>query len=425
MFDSKEEILEKIGLGEDSLIEFKSVRFAGSKIRGPERDDLADQLAAFANRKEGVLLLGVDDKTRQVEGIPVDKLDLVESLVREVCNDAIKPPLVAAIVRMMLPDTSGTERAVIKVDVARSLFVHLSPGGYLYRVGSSKRVMSPDYLARLFQQRSQTRLIRFDEQAIPNATLDDLSEDLWMRFHTARTLDSRSEFLGKQGMARQEEGGTWRPSVAGVLMAAPDPRRWLPNAFIQAVAYTAGSPTPETTDASYQTDAKDIAGSLDTQITEACRFVARNARVGARKGMGRIDDPQFDMTAVFEAVVNAVAHRDYSIYGSKIRLQLFSDRLVIRSPGSLPNTMTVESMTYRQAARNEVITSLLARCRVPDEQWLTTDRSTMMDKRGEGVPIILESSKKLSGKEPIYRSIDDAELELTVFAANQAPGSSS
>ena len=53
------------------------------KIRGPERDDLADELAAFANRKEGVLPLGVDDKTRQVKGIPVDKLT-VESLVREV-----------------------------------------------------------------------------------------------------------------------------------------------------------------------------------------------------------------------------------------------------------------------------------------------------------------------------------------------------
>jgi predicted HTH transcriptional regulator len=82
--------------------------------------------------------------------------------------------------------------------------------------------------------------------------------------------------------------------------------------------------------------------------------------------------------------------------------------------------MTVESMTYRQAARNEVITSLLARCRIPDEQWLATDRSTMMDKRGEGVPIILESSKKLSGKEPIYRSVDDAELELIIFAANKS-----
>ncbi|NNN05219.1 MAG: transcriptional regulator [Elusimicrobia bacterium] len=419
MFDSKEELLEKIALGEDSLVELKSVRFVGSKIKGPERDDLADELAAFANRNPGVLVLGVDDKTRQIDGIPVDKLDLVESLVREVCNDTIKPPLVVSIVRMMLPDTSGIDRAIIKVDMPRSLFVHLSPGGYLYRVGSSKRIMPPDYLARLFQQRSQTRIIRFDEQAIPNATLDDLSTELWVRFRSERTSSGeRSEFLSKQGMARQDESGDWRPTVAGVLMATRDPRRWMPNAFIQAVAYSAGSSTPESSDVSYQTDAKDIVGSLDEQIIEACRFIARNARVGARKGTGRIDEPQFDMTAVFEAVANAVAHRDYSIYGSKIRLQLFNDRLVLRSPGSLPNTMTVESMTYRQAARNEVLTSLLARCIIPGEEWLKTGRSTMMDKRGEGVPIILESSRKLSGKEPIYRSVDDVELELTIFAAN-------
>jgi hypothetical protein len=49
-------------------------------------------------------------------------------------------------------------------------------------------------------------------------------------------------------------------------------------------------------------------------------------KVGAVKHLGRVDIPQYDLTAVFEAVVNAVAHRDYSVYGSKIRLKLFSDR---------------------------------------------------------------------------------------------------
>jgi predicted HTH transcriptional regulator len=68
------------------------------------------------------------------------------------------------------------------------------------------------------------------------------------------------------------------------------------------------------------------------------------------------------MNTVFEAVVNAVAHRDYSIYGSKIRLHLFSDRLEIYSPGSIPNTMTVDSISERQSARNELLSSLLARC---------------------------------------------------------------
>jgi predicted HTH transcriptional regulator len=127
--------------------------------------------------------------------------------------------------------------------------------------------------------------------------------------------------------------------------------------------------------------------------------------------------PQYSMQAVFEAVVNAVAHRDYSIQGSKIRLHLFADRLEIFSPGTIPNTMTVESLPLRQSARNELLTSLLARCPMPSSHSLGT-RSFLMDKRGEGVPIILSESEKLSGKRPVYKLIDDAELMLTIFAAN-------
>lgn len=416
MFDSTEELVEKIRLGEDSLFELKAVRFAGEKVRGPARDELADELAAFANAREGVLLLGVDDKTRQVEGIPLDKLDAVESLIREVCNDSIKPPLRLTIIRMMVPDAEGVERPVIKVDIPKSLFVHQSPGGYLYRIGSSKRVMTPEYHARLVQQRSQTRIIRFDEQVVSGTTLDDLETTLWERFRTVRTQGEREEFLSKQGMARLDDDGTWRPTVAGVLMATRDPRRFIPNAFIQTVAYKGTSVVPASPDTAYQLDAKDISGPLDEQVTEACRFVARNMRVEARKNGGRIDLPQFDLTSVFEAVVNAVAHRDYSIYGSKIRLRLFDDRLVLYSPGSLPNMMDVGSMRYRQATRNEVLTSLLARCPVPDEPWLVTERGTLMDKRGEGVPIILDKSEALAGRSPEYRVIDDTELELIIFA---------
>ncbi len=78
MFDSTEELLQKIRLGEDTPLELKDVRFRGSKIDGPSRDDLANEIAAIANTYDGVLLLGVDDKTKEIFGIPVDKLDLVE-----------------------------------------------------------------------------------------------------------------------------------------------------------------------------------------------------------------------------------------------------------------------------------------------------------------------------------------------------------
>lgn len=418
MFDSAKELLDKIRLGEDSFLELKEVRFAGNRVSAPHRDSVADELAAFANARGGVIVFGVDDGTREIVGIPIERLDAVEQFIFEVCAQGIEPPLAPEIERLWLPSTTGEELAVLKVEVQRSLFVYRSHGGYLHRVGSSKRVMPPDYLARLFQQRSQTRIIRFDEQVVPKATLDDLNLELWQRFATARTTDDREALLSKLGMARSDDDKVLRPTVAGVLMASKDPRAWLPNAFIQAVFYKGKEIRPQAQGVAYQLDAADITGPLDIQVIEACRFVAKNMKVAASKEQGRVDRPQFDMTAIFEAIVNAVAHRDYSIHGSKIRLRLFEDRLELFSPGAIPNTMTVDSLPYRQSARNEAISSLLAKCPVPaDTPWLSTDRGTMMDKRGEGVGIILDNSQRLSGKVPEYRLIDESELMLTIYAA--------
>jgi ATP-dependent DNA helicase RecG len=422
--DNNQELIERIRLGEDSFLELKEVRVAGHRVIAPTRDGLADELAAFANSRGGVCVLGVDDRTRDVLGIPLESLDAVEDFVRSICNDSIQPPLLAVIERGTLPAASGTSSVVLKIEAPRSLFVHRSPGGYLHRIGSSKREMSPDYLARLFQQRSQARMIRFDEQTVPAAPLEDLSEKLWRRFATRYSAtDTPEAFLHKIGLARQDEEGVWRPTVGGVLMASEDPRRHLPNAFIQAVAYRGASAVPEAaaSSAGYQLDAADITGPLDRQVADACRFVARNMWTAATKDIGRTDIPQYDLTAIFEALVNAVAHRDYAIYGSKIRLRMYADRLELYSPGALANTMTVESLPLRQSARNEVLTSLLARCPVPEElTGLKAERTTMMDKRGEGVLIILERTQALAGRLPVYLVIDDQELLLTIPAANIA-----
>lgn len=409
MFDSQEELLGKIRLGEDSILEFKAVSFRGNKIAGPKRDDLADELTAFGNSFDGVLLLGVDDKTREVEGIPLDKLDVVETFVREICSDSIDPPLNVRIVRMMLPDSQGIERAIIKMDIPRSLFVHKSPRGYSHRLGSSKREMKPDYLARLFQQRSQARLIRFEEQSVPQSSMNDLSEDFWRKF-TTRSREPSEVVLLKRNLLSKEESGVVRASVAGILFCCEHPERFLPNAFIEAVRYRGTRQ-----DSNYQTDAQRIRGPLDQQIKQAMAFLKKNQTVKATKEPHRVEMLQFSEKAVFEAVVNAVAHRDYSVSGSKIRFFMFDDRLEIYSPGALPNTVTVESIALRQATRNELITSLLAESPVA-ETIDDVGRSFYMEKRGDGVPIILNESTKLSGKTPVYQLIDESELLLTIYA---------
>ncbi len=408
---------EAIRLGESTFLELREIRFAGGMVRGSDRRDLADELAAFANARGGVCVLGVSDRSREIVGIPEDRVQHVVTLVRQVCRESIEPPLAPVIDTLRLTSDVGEELAVVKVEICRSLFMHRSPGGHLRRFVDRKQAMPRDYLARLFQ-RSRTGTTWYDQQVVHESRPSALCPELWERFRTSRTGDDRDDLLSKLRMARRDQHGVLRPTVAGALMASKDPREWLPNAFIQAVAYRGSRVRPHGWGTPYQMDALDIAGPLDQQVAQACRFVARNMKVLGFKGLGRIDRPQFDITAVFEAVVNAVAHRDYSIHGSKIRLRLFDDRLEVSSPGSPMKSMTTENLAHLQSSRNNVITSLLAKCPVShDIPWLETDRKTLMDTRGEGVRIILENSQRLAGREPEYRLIDDAELLLTIHAA--------
>lgn len=412
MFATSDELIKQIRLGEDSTFEFKDLRYKGEQVAEPHRNSMADELAAMANSLSGVFLLGVDDKTRAIVGIPEEHLDSVETWLRGICNDLVKPQLNCIIRKIPITANDGEDRVIIRVDIPKSLFVHQSPGGYFQRIGSSKRQMTPDILARLFQQRSQARLVRFDEMPVTTASPDCLDKTLWNKFRTVLSPDNEKEFLLKLKLLAQDENEKIYPSVSGILMACQRPELYLPNAYIQAVAYRGNE-----RNAAYQIDAKDINGPLDVQIAEACLFVEKNMRVSAVKDLARNDIPQYSMQAVFEAIVNAVAHRDYSIYASKIRLHLFKDYLEIFSPGAIPNTMTIDSLPLRQASRNELLTSLLARCPMPTASDYTRTRQFLMDRRGEGVPIILSESKKLSTKFPKYELIDDTELKLTIYAA--------
>jgi len=405
----RDDLVRRIRLSEDATLELKRVLLSGSRITAPGREEFADELAAMGNGWGGTVVLGTGDRSREIVGVPLDRLDAVEAWVREICNDSVKPPLDALIRKIELPGANGDLVAVVCVEVDRSLFVHKGPGGYFRRIGSSKREMSPEVLARLFQERSQSRVIRFDESPVPGTSPEHLDGALTRRFlRDGRTPDETD--LRKLRIVADDENGTARITIAGVLLCTRDPGRWLPHAQIQAVSYAG-----ERQDINYQRDARDIGGPLDRQILEALHFVRRNMRVTATKAMARVERPQFSDRAVFEALVNAVAHRDYSMAGARVRLHMFEDRLELHVPGALANTLTPESMDSRQYSRNELIVSLLARCPVSEQENLV--RSHMMDRRGEGVPIILDESRELSGRSPEYSLLDDSELRLVIRAA--------
>ena len=207
------------------------------------------------------------------------------------------------------------------------------------------------------------------------------------------------------------EGSEVHASVAGLLMCHHRPDDYLYNSFIQAVFYRGTKK-----DANYQIDAQDFRGLWTNRSWTRIKFVEKHNQVSARKDIGRIEQPQYSMRAVFEALVNAVVHRDYSKTVSKIRLFMFADRLELCSPGALANTATVENLRYRQATRNELLARLLSEVTVEDDVGRQVARRHFLERRGEGVGIILDESEALSGKVPVYEMIDE-ELHLTIVAA--------
>ena len=397
MLYSLTELIEKIMLGEDATIEFKREM--------PRRDSMADEIAAFANTRGGVILIGVDDNS-EIVGLDLQQLNRVEKTVVEICEDSIEPAVPIFTEKLRIDDKN-----ILKIEVPRSLFVHKTSNGYFARQGSSKREMPTDQLARLLQSRSQARIITFDEQLVPNTHKSTLKESLYRRFITENAPEDMIEDLLLKRSLLVQEGREIRASVAGVLMCHDTPDDFLYNSFIQAVYYSG-----KEKDANYQIDAKDFRGPLDQQIIDAFKFVQKHNEVSARKEIGRIDQPQYSMRAVFEAIVNAVVHRDYSKSGSKIRLFMFRDRLELYSPGALANTLTIDKLRYSQATRNELLARLLSEIALDDRDGKQVKRRHFLERRGEGVGIILNESEQLSGKTPVYELFNE-ELCLTIFAA--------
>ena len=398
------DIAHRLHLGEDSRWEFKQIAFRGDSPVEPRSRDLADELAAFANASGGVMLCGVTD-AGEVQGLTRAQLDALERMLVEISTDTIKPAIQIATYRLEIDG-----KALLAVEVESGYALHDSPGGSYRRVGSSKRVMTSDERLRLSQRRAQSRFLWFDKQPVPNTGFHTLDESIWKPLLSAEGRADPETALEKLALLTEDERGVTRATVAGVLLCSAAPHEWLPNACITATYY-AGSDR-----ASGQLDARTIVGPLPRQVADAMAFAVRNMRVGAYKDPARMDLPQYSVEALFEALVNAVAHRDYSVRGSRIRLSMFADRLEIDSPGGLPNNLTIDAMAARQSTRNEAIASVLGRVPVGDIPG-SGRRRYFMERRGDGVPIIFRETRALCGRSPSYRLLGDSNLFLDIPAA--------
>ena len=250
----------------------------------------------------------------------------------------------------------------------------------------------------------------FDKQVVPDTGFGTLSERLWEPLLSVAGAADPRRGLRNLGLLAPDEAGVERATVAGVLLCARTPQDWLPQATVTATRYR------EKDRASGQLDAREIVGPLPEQVADAVGFVVRNMQVAARKLPARENAPQYGVAAVFEAVVNAVAHRDYSMSSRRIRISMFRDRLEIDSPGRLANGMTLEGMAASQATRNEAVASVFGRIPVGDVPG-ADHRRYLMERRGDGVAIILKETQETAGASPEYQLVDDASLLLRIPAA--------
>lgn len=398
---TKLEALELIRNGESSYVEFK--------LDSIYPNDLAEVFVAFANVSGGTVLLGIDD-SGNVEGLSRDK---IEEWVINICRNNCDPGILPLIETIEIE----AEKKIMVVIIPKGLesVYKTNRGRYLIRVGSTIRDASLEELSRLFQQRGK---IHFDVTPVANAGLNQIDMSrikyYWevIRKMNLDTMLSKLEdlLINSQIMIQTEEGKIL--TIAGTLLFTSNPQRFLPQAGITAVKFKGN-------DMSYDImDREDIEGSLINLFNEegriieygviekAIKFVERNTTTFSyMEDIVRKDVPQYLKESLRETIVNAVTHRHYSIIGSKIRLFIFEDRLEVRSPGKIPNTITIEQMKVTSHYdRNPVIAKFLQHFGYSEDIGL-------------GIPNkIIKLMKEHSGIEPELKEIGE-EFILTLFPA--------
>ncbi|MCI0475698.1 MAG: DeoR family transcriptional regulator, partial [Anaerolineales bacterium] len=142
--------------------------------------------------------------------------------------------------------------------------------------------------------------------------------------------------------------------TSGYLLLGREPQRAFPSAEILLARYSGKQMEDE-----FMREV--VRGSLPAQVRRAEAWLTANMRRGARiDAFQREDRAEYPIPAVREAIVNAVAHRDYAIRGDEIRVLMFSDRIEVYSPGRLPGHVTVANIADERFSRNEVIAQVLA-----------------------------------------------------------------
>ena len=380
------ELQTVLSRGEGQFVEFKSAWDRGSTPRRPLgrralRDKIADVVAAFANAGGGLLLVGVDDDgTANGHGYP----DHVVDGFFAVPGRRLTPAVACRTARLPF---DCHEILAFEVPMSPEA-VMIDGNGFPYRVGA-RIVREPQ---EVINQRKQAyRRVGYEPRFRPEATVDDLDQALAESFMKDTPVGDRPviDALDYYGLIERDVRD-WRVTNAALLLFARRPGlRWHPRAGLR-VFRVAG------TEIKYgrRRNVTQI-GRVDPPLAAAVREIRELARHQVRRserlsGLHFRDVPEYPDFAWQEALVNAVAHRDYEMQGRETEIWFFDDRLEVSSPGELLPPVTVDSLREGHRAhvtRNPMLVRVLA------------DAEVMRDE-GEGIVRVFREMANSFLREP-------------------------
>ena len=397
---TENELRELLQQDEGQFLEFKSLwDLAGGtrKVidRRAVRDMIAEGVAAFANADGGTLLLGVDD-----DGMPTGH-GYPEEAVAEflaVPERRLRP---AVAIRHQRGTLDGTEIIVIQVRIEPDA-VMVDGDGFPYRVGDQIRLEPQEVIN---QRKQAYRTVGYDRRIQPEATLDDLDLVLAQDFLARSVYRDRSadDALLELGLILPKAGGVAVTNAALLLFAKRPFARWHPRAGIRMFR-VAGIERKHGRDRNVTQLEPQIEPPLALAIPEAHRLAASQIRKSEKlHDLFFREMPEYPEFAWQEAVVNAVAHRDYNDQGREIEVWFFDDRMEVLSPGDLVPPVTLDQLRERRrvhVSRNPLLVRVLASVGI-------------MRDEGEGVPRIFEEMQESLLKQPELM-IDAAQLAVVL-----------
>lgn len=406
---TREELSELVAEVRRLQGELQDVEVKAARRDTPKR--LFEPVSAFANRAGGgVLLFGLDEE-RDFELVGVGNVQKLQEDIAHLTSELMEP--------VLRPEINADKiegKVVVAVEVpeapavARPCYYRTAgmQGGSYIRVGNSNRRMT-DY--EIFGYVSAREQPRFDQEPVEGSTADDLDlaqlEAFVARLRRDRPgasyLNHPLDAVLNQLKITRDVDGVVRPTLAGLLMFGKYPQGQEPQLVITFVQYYGTTETEMAPGGRRFVDNQKFEGTVPEVVEGAVNRVLANLRSSSLiEGLWRRDIPEYPEVAVREAVINAVAHRDYSRYvrGSHIRIKLFADRLEIQSPGGLYGNVTVETLEQQQSARNATLVRLMEDVR-------------LVENRGSGISTMIEEMQRANLEPPRFK--DNRTSFLVIF----------